>query len=200
MVWNDDELACRDCGESGGELDPDELLRRVAGGDLEAFAQLHSRFAVRVFHLVRSWVHSRVIAEEVTQDVFLWVWLSSHRFDPARGTAAGLIFTVARRRAVDAIRHEESMRRKAAMLGIDPAREPAVDATGAVDDHVLVEHLMTGLTQLERQAVRLTYWEGLSGEELAEALGIKVNTGKTRKHDGLMRMRRIAELEADTAD
>ena len=64
---------------------PDELLARVGAGDRQAFAALYDATAPRVFGLVRRLVVDPAQAEEVTQDVYLEIWQTAPRFDPARG-------------------------------------------------------------------------------------------------------------------
>lgn len=168
----------------------DALLERVATGDLHAFGDLYDELAPSVFSLASRAVLSRELAEEVTQDVFMWVWRSARSFDPHRGTAAALIHTVARRRAVDAVRRETAIRRKATLLQEEPlAWEAGAAPAHPVEDKDQVQSLMAELTEVEREAIRLSYWEGLSGPELATRLGVKLATAKTRKRDGLMRMR-----------
>ena len=175
-------------GAVGGRLDA--LLERVATGDLGAFGELYDELAPSVFGIASRAVLSPELAEEVTQDVFVWVWRSARSFDRARGSAAALISTVARRRAVDAVRREAAIRRKALLLADEPlAWEGGTHPPAALEEREQVQELMTELTELEREAIRLSYWEGLSGPELASRLGVKLATAKSRKRDGLMRMR-----------
>jgi RNA polymerase sigma-70 factor (ECF subfamily) len=178
--------------------DPSQLMRQVAAGDLNAYGQLYDEFAPQVFGMVWRLVRNRQLAEEVTQDVFIWVWREARSFDPERGTAASWIHTVARRRAIDAVRREQSQRTKVAALLRDPHEAEAAAAWTALEDRDEVEALMAELTSLEREAIQLSYWEGLSGPELAGRLGTKLATAKSRKRDGLMRMRRASQASLST--
>jgi RNA polymerase sigma-70 factor (ECF subfamily) len=171
------------------------LVQRVAAGDRTAFAELYDEMAPSVFGVASRLVRNRELAEEVTQDVFTWVWREARSFDPTRGSEVALIRTVTRRRAVDAIRREEAARRRTA--GDQVPLDRQVDPYGSFEDQEQLSQLMATLTELEREAVRLYYWEGLTSHELATRLGTKVSTAKTRKRDGIMRMR--MRLAADNA-
>ena len=140
-------------------------------------------------------VRNRELAEEVTQDVFVWIWREARSFDPRRGSDVALIRTVTRRRAVDAIRREAAARRRTAREQVPLDRQ--ADPYGSFEDQEQVSQLMAALTELEREAVRLYYWEGLTSRELATRLETNMSTAKTRKRDGVMRMR--MRLAADNA-
>jgi RNA polymerase sigma-70 factor, ECF subfamily len=167
-------------------------MQQVAAGDLVAFGDLYDDLAPTVFGTAIQIVRNRELAEEVTQDVFTWVWRSAASFQAARGTATALVLTVTRRRAIDAVRHEESVRRRAALPQTEALTSP-IDAYPftRTEGRRQVDSLLAELTELQREVIRLSYWEELSGAELAARLGIKLATAKTRKRDGLTRMRSV---------
>jgi RNA polymerase sigma-70 factor, ECF subfamily len=170
--------------------EPSELLCRVGRGDLDAFAQLYDALAADVFGLVFRVVRNRHLAEEVTQDVFLCLWRDASSFDPTRGSPSGWVHVVARRRAVDAVRREQSQRRRAAALRREYVSPDTSASSRRLEDRDEIQTLMAGLTEIEREAIQLSYWEGLSGKELADRLGTRLATAKSRKRDAVMRMRR----------
>ena len=88
----------------------DALLSRVGGGDRHAFDQLYGLTAPRLFGLIRRVVRDAAQSEEVGQEVFLEIWETAARFDPAKGRGIGWIFTMAHRRAVDRVRASQSSR------------------------------------------------------------------------------------------
>jgi len=93
------------------------LLALLAGGDEQAFAELYRRVAPAVFGLVTKVVRNPAQAEEVTQEVFVELWRTAPRFDPARGTARSWIMTCAHRRAVDRVRSAERAARRDDLAG-----------------------------------------------------------------------------------
>src|SRR5687767_1888220 len=80
------------------------LLSRIAQGSRPALAELYDLASRQVFALALRIVKDQQIAEEVVLDVFLQVWRRASSFDPARGRAFGWILTIARSRALDALR------------------------------------------------------------------------------------------------
>ena len=116
----------------------DELLARVGAGDRAAFGALYDATAPRVFGLVRRLVVDPAQAEEVTQDVYLEIWQTAPRFDPARGSALAWMFTLAHRRAVDRIRSAQAARDRDLRIGARDLDVPVDTVAEAVE--VRVEH------------------------------------------------------------
>jgi RNA polymerase sigma-70 factor (ECF subfamily) len=151
----------------------ERLLALVARGDEQAFAEVYERVAAAVFGLVSRVVRDPAQSEEVTQEVFVELWRSASRFDPARGTARSWIMTCAHRRAVDRVRSAERAARRDDRVGRRDQGRPDLDA----------------LTELQREAVVLAYYGGYTHREISELLGVPAGTVKTRLRDGLIRLR-----------
>ncbi len=176
--------------------DLDRLLLAAGRGDRQAFAAVYDADAGQVFGLVRRVVRDDAISEEVTQDVFLEVWRTAPRFDPDRGRATTWVLTMAHRRAIDRVRSEQAHRDRTERAGI-AARRPAYDATAdeveVRDDHRRVNAALVAMTDLQREAVELAYFDGLTYRQVAEKLGVPLGTVKTRMRDGLSRVRNALE-------
>ena len=89
-------------------VDLSELLTRVARGDEGAFGTVYDEMANSVYGLARRVIRDPARAEEISQEVFMQVWQTAVRFEPSRGSAKGWILTLAHRRAVDAVRHDQA--------------------------------------------------------------------------------------------
>jgi RNA polymerase sigma-70 factor (ECF subfamily) len=168
------------------------LLGLVAGGDEPAFAELYQRVAPAVFGLVTKVVRNPAQAEEVTQEVFVELWRTAPRFDPARGTARTWIMTCAHRRAVDRVRSSESAARRDDLAGRRDQGRPYDEVVEQVEASLDREHVRRGLdalTELQREAVVLAYYGGYTHREISELLGVPSGTVKTRLRDGLIRLR-----------
>lgn len=174
--------------------DSDEaLLVATADGNEDAFARLYDRFAPRVFGLVRKVVRDPGLSQDTMQEVMTELWRTSPRFDPSRGNAVSWILTLAHRRAVDAVRREQSARNRADAVGREEdAARPFDDVSEAVtmaDEHSQIRRALDALTDLQRQAIELAYFEGMTYREVAENLGVPLGTVKTRMRDGMIRLR-----------
>lgn len=171
---------------------PEQRLTRVGQGDRQAFAELYDATASRVFGLVRRLLVDPAQAEEVTQEVYLEIWQTSARYRYERGSAMSWMLTLAHRRAVDRIRASQASRDRDAKIGIrDYDRE-----YDHVAEHVeirlesdRVKVALAGLTELQRQAIELAYFGGLSHTEISAKLHVPVGTIKTRIRDGMIRLR-----------
>lgn len=173
------------------------LLERTATGDRAAFAAVYDQFAPLVFGIALRVVRDPAMAQEVTQDVFLTVWCTAAKFDRTRGSARAWVATIAHRRAVDVVRSEQASRNRVERAAptmfhraFDEVAETVVGRSG--DDEVKVA--LRSLTDLQRRAVELAYYQGLTHREVAEVLGVPLGTAKTRIRDGLRRL--AAELRA----
>jgi RNA polymerase sigma-70 factor (ECF subfamily) len=177
-------------------VDLASLLALVARGDQAAFRAVYDQAAGQVLGMVRRVVRDPAQSEEVMQEVLLEVWRTAARFDPQAGSAAAWILTLAHRRAVDRVRSEESAARRelrAATASVD--YDDVIEAVETHLDHERVRRCLTSLTDLQREAVTLAYYQGYTYREVAELLGVAVGTVKTRMRDGLIRLRDCLGVE-----
>lgn len=178
---------------------PGDLMRAVASGDEAAFAQLYDDVSPRVFGLIRRIVVDPAIAEEVCQETFLDVWRQAGRFDPGRGSALSWIFVIAHRRSVDRVRAVSAARQREQAYGaghLEREFDTTADQVGQRLDASQVRGALTAMSDVQREAVELAYFGGLSHAQVAERLGIALGTAKSRIRDGLLSMRRQLGGEA----
>ena len=170
----------------------EDLLALVATGDKAAFARLYDATAPRLFGLARRLLIDSAQAEEVTQEVYLEIWQSAARYEAARGSAMGWMLTLAHRRAVDRIRSAQSSRNRDTKIGIrdfDREYDHVAETVEVRIESERVKRALEKLTELQRQAVTLSYFQGLSHSEVAAMLHVPVGTVKTRLRDGMIRLR-----------
>lgn len=179
---------------SRGGQDVDVLVGRVARGDRAAFEELYDHMSAPVYGVARRVVRDPARAEDVSQDVFLDVWRKAPSFDATRGSAKTWIMTIAHRRAVDAVRRNESQKKYDGTAVVDEVThdEPA-DALIAGEEHGSVRECLETLTELQLESVRLAYYNGYTYSEVATLLDKPLPTIKTRMRDGLIRLRDCLE-------
>jgi len=175
-----------------------DLLSRVSRGDEEAFAAVYDALGASVYGLARRVIRDPARAEEISQEVFVQVWQTSARFDPSRGNAKSWILTLAHRRAVDAVRHDQAAtnRENKYDWSNGPNFDHVEEQVTTTLEHEQVRRCMGSLTDLQREAVHLAYYNGHTYAEVAEVLHANPATVKTRIRDGLVRLRDCMGVEA----
>ncbi|WP_093803724.1 sigma-70 family RNA polymerase sigma factor [Streptomyces sp. Wb2n-11] len=167
-------------------------MARVADGDQEAFAALYDAIAGPVYGLVLKVLRDPSQSEEVTQEVMVEVWRTAARFSPGRGSVMTWVMTVAHRRAVDRVRSEQAAtdreQRNAHRECMPDYDQVSEEVTVRLESEQ-VRRCMRTLTELQRQAVTLAYYQGYTYPEVAAALSAPLGTVKTRMRDGLIRLR-----------
>ena len=167
------------------------LVMAVARWQEDALAVIYRRHAGPVFGLARRLLSDNVLAEEVTQEVFVRLWQHPERFDPARGTLRTFLLTMAHGRSVDLLRAETSRRqREERSLAL---AEAVYDLEQEVFDVTTAERIRDAVTSLpveERKAIELAYFGGHSYREVAALQNQPEGTVKSRIRSGLRRMER----------
>ncbi|WP_082177318.1 ECF RNA polymerase sigma factor SigK [Arthrobacter sp. RIT-PI-e] len=169
-----------------------DLLLRVAQQDRGAFASLYEQTSRRVYGLARRVLIDPELSEDATQEVFLQVWRTADRFDPALGSPMAWLMTLAHRRAVDKVRSEQSATDREARYGAASQSIDHDDVVDTVTQRLEAENVvecLTTLTATQQESVRLAYYGGLTYREVAEKLGVAVPTIKSRIRDGLLRLK-----------
>lgn len=178
-------------GAAESEQSLSALLTQVAKGDEGAFAELYDRTSPSVHGLARRVVRDPARAEEIAQEVYLQVWRTASRYEPARGSAKSWLLTLAHRRAVDVVRHDQASTDREARYEWTSGRDiDVVDAEVTTRlEHEQVRRCLGSLTDLQREAVTLAYYGGYTYAEVATLLTVNPATIKTRMRDGLIRLR-----------
>jgi RNA polymerase sigma-70 factor, ECF subfamily len=194
MMWRFAAVSTRS-GADWRQTDDAAQLARAAGGDGTALAALYDRHARGVYSIALRVVGDEADAEDVVQDVFAQVWRQAGRYDPSRGTVAAWLLTMARTRAIDRLRARRARPDSSAAPADDvwatraaSAADPA-DALTAERDAQRVRDALHELPMLQRLAIELAYFEGLTQSQIAERLGEPLGTVKTRIRLGLLKLR-----------
>lgn len=164
-------------------------------GEVAAFEQLYRATVERVLATARSVVIDPGQAEEVVQETYLEIWRCADRFDPTRGPALPWLLRIVRHRAIDRVRHCESARARERAFVRDAAHaepdEPVLERIlrfeGARELHAAIGRL----TERQREALWLTYFDHCTGPQLSARLGLPLGTVKARLRDGVSGLRTL---------
>ena len=174
-----------------------ELIERIRGGDQAALDVLYQRYASPVYSLVWKVLQSPDESQDVALDVFWQIWRQADRYDPSRGAPPAWIFTLARSRAIDRLRARQRREDKTISFDDPDVKLDPLDEEASPDEVVsfrqtrdAVRGAMTKLSAVQREAVELAFFQGLTHVEIAEKLGQPLGSVKTRIRQGLIRLRK----------
>jgi len=182
-----------------------ELLRSMLSGNEEALAHLYRRRHAGIYRFALQMSGSKTIAEDVTQEVFLFLMREAHVFDPAKGSLSAFLFGVARNYVLRRLRVEHLL----SPLGDDSDEDtPLLQATTdlcPLDDLTRAETIesvrkaVLSLPSKYREVVVLCELQDISYGETAEILGCAIGTVRSRLHRArallLAKLRSSAEAE-----
>ncbi len=178
-----------------------ELHRRLGDGERAAFEELYRRYGGSAFGLALRVTGQEVLAQEVVHDAFLALWRAPEAYDPSRGPFRTFFLSLVHHRAVDTVRREERLRKRAERvsnleprLGEDVAEDVVEGAYLAVRRKEVLEALET-LPAEQRRVIEMAYFDGHTQVRIAEELGIPVGTVKTRTLAAMRKLRRTLSPE-----
>lgn len=183
--------------------DPTHLLRRIAQGQPGAVEQCLEAYSGLVWSVARRYLGVGADAEDAVQEVFIELWRSAARFDPALGSEITFVSVLARRRCIDRLRRKRADPARSA-APLHPESAPAApwedDALELADEHRRAAEAFDTLRPEQQEVLRLNLQEGLSHQQIAEHLALPLGTVKTHARRGLLRLRALLGVpEGETA-
>src|SRR3954469_14908177 len=131
-------------------------------------------------------------AQDVTQDVFLRLWRNPRRYDARRGELGPFLRLMARSRALDLYREGQAAARASDRLRLVSSGvvgEAPAEAVARDGDRAEVRAALRALPEVQREAVVLAYWGGLTADQIARRAGVPLGTAKSRIRLGLAKLR-----------
>jgi RNA polymerase sigma-70 factor (ECF subfamily) len=158
------------------------LMQQVQRGDEAAFASLYDELAGVVFGTVKRVLRDPAMSEEVTQEVFVELWRTAGRFDAERASVSTWAITMARRRAVDRVRREQSQRDRIERSATQrPLEVDSTDETVVASmDAERVGRAIAELPEEQRVVIEMAFLDGDSHGEIARRLDLPLGTVKGR--------------------
>jgi RNA polymerase sigma-70 factor (ECF subfamily) len=182
------------------ELELQNLLARIVNRDQAAFGALFKAMSGRVYSLALRITGSIQLAEEVTEDVLFQVWRQAPRFDPARGTAKAWILTIARSRALDARRSippfESQEDHEKDKSPEHHGHDELPDLLSAIEKNHQLHNALEKLDPLPRQLIALSFFRGLSHEEISVQANLPLGTVKSHLRRAVISLREALAAQA----
>jgi len=163
------------------------LMRQIATGDTDAFDELYRR------HVRRSWLLARRLgapadlADDVVQDAFVSLWRRSGQYRPERGSVNAWLATIVRNHVTDTWR-------RAGARPTEVAEEYSPELVAGASDlpqaeRLAVRQVVATLPEGQRDAIVLSYFGGLTHEQIAARCGWPLGTVKGRLRLGMDKLR-----------
>jgi RNA polymerase sigma-70 factor (ECF subfamily) len=168
-------------------------LARVTAGQLDALQELYDRYRVMAYSIALRITSDAALAEDVVQDAFLGVWRNASRYVEGRGSVKTWLLSIVHHRAVDAVRRRRPTTDLPEREDVPPPALtlPDVWPEVAADlDRAAIAAALATLSDVQREAIELAYWGGLTQQEIAERTGTPLGTVKSRVRLGLLALRR----------
>jgi RNA polymerase sigma-70 factor, ECF subfamily len=176
------------------------LLARITSGDLESLSDLFRRHARTVFSVGRRILRDTSEAEDLVQDVFLYVHQRSALFDSSKGHARSWLIQVA---YTQAFLRRRALKSQGFYGSAVTDRSPEADPTsvhGAEHAYAVEEFFGTNgwktiwdsLTEVQKETLRLHFYEGFTFSEIAEKLGQSYVNIRHHYYRGLEKLRNFA--------
>ena len=170
------------------DSEEEQLLHRLAAGDVESFGMIYDRYSRSVYSLAWKMLGDAQAAQEVTQEVFEAIWRGARAYAPGRGSARTWILAMAHHKSVDAMRRQR-VRASEPLSEAHPDDADVVALAMRRVEGAAVRAALATLSEAQRAVVVLAYYGGYTQQEIARRLGVPLGTVKTRIRDGLQKLR-----------
>lgn len=181
-------------GNSLADVTDETLLNRISRQQQPALKEFYGRHNRMLRNIVEGFVHESAEADDVLQEVFLQIWKEADHYSPKAGKPLGWVVTIARRRAIDRLRRRQAYSRARERYGEQVGQQPqrprreAEKAFVVADLRHFLKKRMRLLPKLQREAIELAFFKGLSHREISTATKSPLGTVKTRLELGLQKL------------
>ena len=170
-----------------------EVLEAIVGGDHGAIAVLYERYKTMAYGLALRITGDASLADDVVQEAFVGAWRNAGRYATERGSVKTWLLAIVHHRAIDAVRRR---RPTSELPEHEEAPPPSLtlpdvwsEVAGRLDREEILGALAT-LSVVQREALELGYFSGLTQQEIAVRTNTPLGTVKSRMRLGLLQMRR----------
>lgn len=170
-------------------------MERIAAGQQPALTALYERHGKMLKNVIYQVIQDEAESDDVLQESVLQVWREATSYSPSLGKPLGWIITIARRRAIDRVRRRAAYTRAKDRFEAYVEREPrswlrshAESDNSAADIRRFLEREISRLPTFQREALKLSFFGGLSHREIAAHTRTPLGTVKTRLELGLRKL------------
>src|SRR6266576_1177969 len=172
---------------AGAAASTDEaLMNDISRRRHDALTELYGRHRQRLRAMIDGVVHEGAETDDVLQEILVQIWKEAGQYSSKAGRPLGWMVTIARRRAIDRLRRRQAYsraRERYEKRVVQESQTPRRDGAQALvlnDLRKFLKKSIQALPHLQREAVELAFFNGLSHREIAAATHAPLGTVKTR--------------------
>jgi RNA polymerase sigma-70 factor (ECF subfamily) len=156
------------------------LIVRIAASDRVAMRVLFARHQIRIYRFVLRLVRDQQLAEDLINEVFFDIWRQADKFQ-ARSTVSTWLLAIARFKALSSLRRRgaDELDQESATAIEDTGDDPEVTIRKK-DQSEILQKCLSRLSSEHREIIDLVYYQEMAIREVAEIVGIRESTVKTR--------------------
>jgi RNA polymerase sigma-70 factor, ECF subfamily len=158
--------------------------------------RINERFGDMLLGYITGVLGDRAAAEDALQLTMIEVWRRGPTYDPARGSLATWLLTMARSRAIEQLRRRVPEPYDPDVVAREVDRE-SEDRADELLEHWRMTALIASLPVEQSSLLRMRFYEGLTQREIAERTGVPLGTVKMRMVQALTRLRDMVEEEPE---
>ncbi|MBP6812305.1 MAG: sigma-70 family RNA polymerase sigma factor [Saprospiraceae bacterium] len=171
-----------------------EMIAQLLSGDTAAFSGLYDRYSGALYGLILNIVENEADAENLLQDAFVKIWRNFKYFDPEKGRLFTFLAIIARRAALDFIRSAYKSNQRIIQTTDAAVSIESPSPEMAKVDFIGLDALLLKLKPEQREIIDLIYFQGLTQQEVSDALQLPLGTVKSRCRTTLLHLRTILEV------
>lgn len=173
------------------------LIERMRIGQERALEELYDATVGKLYALASAILRSAEDTEEIVCETYAYAWANAARFDANRANALGWLLMLCRSRALDRLRQ-----RRATVNAIDVVAlrqsdngnaDQPYDLLSLMQQRSSVHAALAQLTPERRQLVSLAFLQGMSHQEIADAMRLPLGTVKSHVRRALTQLREVLE-------
>ncbi|MEP6686475.1 MAG: sigma-70 family RNA polymerase sigma factor [Verrucomicrobiota bacterium] len=181
---------------SRAEVDQ-EMMRCFTSGDEAGFSTFYQRFAPGLFSVINAMLQDEKESEDVLQEAFVQMWKKTSTYDSSRSSLFTWAVMIARNKAIDRLRSRQRRSRLVEAVTEETSSSPAEvveqadDVLSRSDERHRVREALAQIPSLQREAIDLAFFSGMTQVEISEKLGAPLGTVKARIRRGMIALRDV---------
>ena len=184
--------------EETAQVSDSQLFTEIVAKKTWALSTLYDRYSAHLFGLAVKILNDQQLAEDVLQDLFLYLWNNSDKFSQSRGNAFSWVTIICRNRCIDQLRSKQRKTQSSGLMNEEIVRNITIDESESPFEIVSynekqkqVSGALQQLPEEQRRPIEMAYFEGLSQTEISAELQQPLGTIKTRMRLGMQKLRNL---------